>query len=144
MTRQAMQAEHRLTQCNLGQLYFGERRWPEALEAYSAAIAAGDDLLASAYSEAGRRAEVAESSHLYACTAYCLLQTGQPANALAQLEAGKTRLLSEALALGETDVAHLPAQHQVALQEKRQNIRELEAEMRLPLDTPARARPAPN
>jgi tetratricopeptide (TPR) repeat protein len=41
-TREAMPSDHRLTQRNLGNLYFGERRWAEALEAYQAAIAAGE------------------------------------------------------------------------------------------------------
>ena len=138
MTREALPSDHRLTQRNLGNLYFGEGRWNEALEAYRAAIAAGDDLLQAAYTEAGRRAEVGETAQLYANAAYCLLQSGQPAEALLTHERGKTRLLAEALALAEADLSMLPQAQQAQVRTARDDVRALEAEMRLPADTPAR------
>jgi CHAT domain-containing protein/tetratricopeptide (TPR) repeat protein len=136
-TREAFPREYRQTQRNLGNLYFGERRWRDALGALTAAISVGDELFATAYTETGRRAEIAETSTLYARAAYCLLQLNQPAEALTQAEAGRARLLGEALALVEAET-QLPTELRNALAAKRQTLRELEAEMRLPAHTPAR------
>lgn len=95
-------------------------------------------MLASSFSEAGRRAEVGETARLYACAAYSLLQSSQPGPALVMLERGKTRLLAEALALGDADLKMLPQKLQEQVREARQTVHSLEAEMRLPLATPAR------
>jgi CHAT domain-containing protein len=54
------------------------------------------------------------------------------------LERGKTRLLNEALALGDLDLHSLPERQRISLQEARRAVKELEAEMRIPPDTPAR------
>jgi CHAT domain-containing protein/tetratricopeptide (TPR) repeat protein len=137
-TRAALPSDHRQTLRNLGYLYFEERRWDEALEAYQAAIATGDDLLAAAYTEAGRRAEVGETSRLYSRAAYSLLQAGQPDAALLMYERGKTRLLVEALALADADLSLLPEAQQGQMRAAREAVRALEAEMRLPPDTPGR------
>jgi CHAT domain-containing protein/tetratricopeptide (TPR) repeat protein len=137
-TRAAFPADHRETQRNLGNLFFGEHRWAEALTAYKQAIDAGNDLLAAAYTEAGRQAEVGETMQLYSRAAYCLLQVGHPGDALVMLERGKTRLLAEALALGDLDLKSLPEQQRASLQAARQALKALEAEMRLSADTPAR------
>ncbi len=137
-TRDKFPSDHRQTLRNLGDLYFGERRWSDALARFTAAIQVGDTLFAAAYSEAGRRAEIAETSALYARAAYCLLQLKNPEDALERAEAGKTRLLGEALALAGADTANLPPEQTEALHVKRQIVSELEAEMRLPSDTPAR------
>ncbi|MCX7840277.1 MAG: CHAT domain-containing protein, partial [Anaerolineae bacterium] len=127
----------RQTLRNLGNLYFRERAWDKAYTTFSAAIQVGDELFATAYTETGRRAEIAETSALYARTAYTLLQLDRPADALTQAEAGRARLLGEALALAEAETK-LPNELQHALAAKRRAIRELEAEMRLPPNTPAR------
>jgi CHAT domain-containing protein len=137
-TRASFPADHRQTQRNLGNLLFEERRWPETLTAYQSAIAAGADLLASSYSEAGRQAEVSETARLFTHAAYSLLQTQQYDEALLMLEHGKTRLLAEALALGDLDTKVLSKKQRAPLQAARQTLRMLEAEMRLPPDTPAR------
>ena len=130
--------DHRRTQRNLGNLHFGEKNWSQAHAAYAASIEAGAALLASAYTEVGRRAEVGETARLYAQDAYCLLRLGQSTEAFLRLDQGKTRLLSEALALQEADLQLLPKDQQAALQEARRAVRELEAELRMPQDTPAR------
>jgi CHAT domain-containing protein/tetratricopeptide (TPR) repeat protein len=120
------------TQRSLGDLYFGERRWNEALSTYKGAISVGDKLLQTSYSEAGRQAEVAKTAGLYSRAAFCLVQVGEYGAALVQLEAGKTRLLAEALAFSDADMAMLPAGQQHTLADLRQRIRALEAEYRLP------------
>ncbi len=137
-TREALPSDHRLTQRNLGNLYFGERRWVEALEAYQAAIAAGDDLLKAAHTEAGKRAEVGETAQLYARAAYCLLQLGQPAEALLMHERGKTRLLAEALALAEANTSLLLPEEHAKRQALQEQVTALQEEMALPLDNPRR------
>ncbi len=92
----------------------------------------------AAYTEPGRKAEIAETSDLYAHTTYALIKLGRVSEALTQLEQGKTRLLSQALLLNEMDATHLPATQQDTLRRLRQTLRELETEMRLPAGTPAR------
>ncbi len=119
----------------LGSVYFDKQRWNEAHAAFAHAIEAGQMLLETAYTEAGRQAEVEETSRLYARASYCLLHLAQYGAALHQLEQGKTRLLAEVLALSGADVT--PAQQQ-SIFAARETIRSLEAEMRLPPDTPAR------
>jgi CHAT domain-containing protein len=94
--------------------------------------------LSTAYTEEGRRAEVIQTTRLHARAAYALLRAQQPTEALLKLEQGKTRLLSQALALIDVDLAMLPEAQQGELREARRRVRELEAEMRLPPDTPAR------
>ncbi len=137
-TREAFPAEYRRTQRNLGALHFGREDWARAHAAFTAAIEAGADLLAAAYTETGRRAEVGESARLYAEDAYTLLRLERPGDGLVRLEQGKTRLLSEALALAALDLTMLAEADQEAMRSARQAVRELEAEMRLPADTPAR------
>jgi CHAT domain-containing protein/tetratricopeptide (TPR) repeat protein len=137
-TPQTLPASHRLTQYNLGDLYFNQGSWREAQNAFSAAIAVGIDLLKLASSETGRQAEVEESSDLYIKSAYCLLQLGDADAALVQLEAGKTRLLSQALALSGADLALLSESQIASLQLLRQRIRALEIEYRLPLNNALR------
>jgi len=131
-------ADYQQTQRNLARLHFREAHWAEAQNACQEAIRAERLLLAEAYTEAGRQAEVARTAELYARAAYALLKLGRPAEALVQLEQGKTRLLSKALALDELDVSGLPETQQQRLHTLRQTIRALEAEMRLSPDTPSR------
>ena len=137
-TLEAFPANHRLTLRSLGDLYFEELNWRAAVEAYQGAIHAGDLLLAAAYTTAGRRAEVSATAHLHARTAYSLLRLGRPNESLRWLDQWKTRLLNETLALGAVDLAALPEDQRRSLMDARQAIRELEAEVLLPPDTPAR------
>ena len=122
-------------------MHFEQNNWPHALKAYESAIAAGDDLLASAYSEAGRQAEVGETAQLFSHASYCLLQSHQYDEALVMLERGKTRLLAEALALADLDVAIFAKKYRAALQAARQSVKALEAEMRLRTDISGTVRP---
>lgn len=137
-TRTSFPASYRKTQLSLGKLFFDERRWTEALEAYQHAIDAGNDLLTAAYSEAGRQAEVSETAQPYSRTAYCLLQSNHPGDALVMLERGKTRLLSEALALGDINLKSLSEQQRARLQTVRDALKALEAEIHLSPNSPAR------
>lgn len=131
-------ADYQQTQYDLGNVNFMENNWSMAYQAYSCAINAGQNLIEAAYTEAGRQSEVRRSPELYANAAYCLFKMGKPDEALIRLEQGKTRLLAEALALGSADLAMLPEMQQQNMRDMRRKVRELEAEMRLPPDTPAR------
>ena len=137
-TLEQLPADHLRTMRNLANLHFDMQNWQEAYEAYEAAVEAGDLLLGAAYTESGRRAEVAETTRLHARAAYASLKTQRRVEALLTLEQGKTRLLSEALALAEADLEEVPEAQQRDLREARRGVRELEAEMRLPPGTPAR------
>jgi len=131
-------SDYRQTQRDLGNLHFNNNDWEQAHRAYELSIETGRGLFETSYTEAGRRAEVGESSRLYANDAYCLLQLGQAAKALLRLEEGKTRLLAEALALADIDLTLLPNDHRRSLRTARKEVSSLEVEMQLPTDTPAR------
>ncbi len=133
--RTAFPAEHRQTQSNLARLHFNERQWDQALDAQKRAIEAGDDLLKSAYSQTGRQAEVGETAQLYSQAAFCLVQTGAPGLGLEMLDRGKTRLLAEALALGDLDLATLPSTQRAQIETLRVQIHDVEIELRLPPET---------
>jgi CHAT domain-containing protein len=135
-TLEQFPADRLLTLHNLGDLYFNNRNWPEAYQTYADAIETGDELFKIAHTEPGRQAEVSETWRLYPRIAYCLLQLGQPNKALLRLENGKTRLMAETLALG--NLATLPEAQQLAIRSTRRVVDELDNEMRLPLNTPAR------
>jgi CHAT domain-containing protein len=137
-TLQAFPADYRQVQRNLGNLYFMEGQWAEAEAAYQNALRAGQNLLDVAYTETGRQAEVRETAQLYAHTAYGQLKLGQYDVALTTVDSGKTRLLSQALALDESNLAQLHTEQQEAVRQNRTMVRELEAEMRLLPSTPAR------
>lgn len=113
-------------QRNLGNLYFGNRNWEAAKQAYIAAIEAGNLLLEESYSRTGRQKAVGETACLFSRVAYCLLHGNEPAAALSMLEKGKTRLLAEALALSSTDDASLLKDEQKTLDDSRVVIRMLE------------------
>jgi len=103
-TLERFPADRRQTLRNLGNLHFTEQSWKNALDGYDGAIEAGNAVLAEAHTEVGRKAEVWETSGLYARSAYCLLKLEQIDKAVIRLEEGKTRMLTEALALADADL----------------------------------------
>jgi CHAT domain-containing protein/tetratricopeptide (TPR) repeat protein len=131
-------ADRRQTLRNLGHLHFAEQSWEKALADYDGAIEAGNAVLAEAHTEIGRKAEVGETSMLYARSAYCLLKRKQLDKAVLRLEEGKTRLLTEALALADADLDMLSVTQRQAMSEAREAVHSLEAEMRLAPDAPGR------
>ena len=138
MTLERFPADRRQTLCNLGRLRFNEHGWENALADYDGAIEAGNAVLSEAYTEIGRKAEVGETSMMYARSAYCLLKLEQIDKVVLRLEEGKARLLTEALALADADLDMLSVIQRQAMLEARESVRSLEAEMRLPYDSPSR------
>jgi CHAT domain-containing protein/tetratricopeptide (TPR) repeat protein len=138
MTLDRFPADRRLTLRNMGDLRFFEQSWENALANYNRAIEAGKAVLAEAHTEVGRKAEVGETSRLYARSAYCLLKLKQTDEAVLRLEEGKARLLAEALALANADLDMLSVTQRKEMSEAREAVRLLEAEMRLSSDVPSR------
>ncbi len=126
-TRQAYPIEHQQTTRNLADLYFDDCHWPEAAGGYGVAIAAGDQLLAEAFTSTGRQAEVGRSARLYPNAAYALVQQKQIAEALNALEAGKTRLLRAALAIAHT--AALPPPQRDRFEQARDRLLGAQADL---------------
>jgi len=131
-------AEHGRTQRDLGDLYFGQGKWAEAEAAYTTAIAAEADLPVQTHTETGHRDAAGSRSQTYIGAAYCAIRLGRPAASLLRLEQGKTHLLRETLALSEVELAALPEAEREVIGAARQAVHDLEAEIHLPPDTPAR------
>jgi CHAT domain-containing protein len=89
----------RRTLKELGGLLFRQRRWTECLTALDETMALGDYLESGSESDAGRIAEISEMGDVPERAAYCLVRTGRPGPALTVLDAGKTRLLRQVLAV---------------------------------------------
>ncbi len=137
-TRNAMPVEHRDTLKNIAQIYFGEKRWPEAYQTCRDAIDVGEDIFAVAVGDAGRMDTIGVMGQLYIYSAYSALQSGKYDDALTQLEASKARLLAEAQSLGDAKLTQLTEKDRDILQTRRECIRDLEYEYRLPTGNPAR------
>ncbi|MHA1949045.1 MAG: CHAT domain-containing protein [Candidatus Thorarchaeota archaeon] len=134
----ALPAYYLQTNQNIGNLYFTRNSWKRALGFYSKAIKANDILLASAYTDTGRRHEVSESSHLYTNAAYTLLQLGKLNEALTMLENGKTRLFSEAVSIRNVDLSILPLALSDSVRAFRKKLHDLKTEMLSQQNTPFR------
>ncbi len=126
-THQGYPIEHQQTTRNLADLYFDDGRWAEAAAVYGDAIAAGEHLLAEAFTSAGHQAEAGRSARLYANAAYALVQEKQIAQALNALEAGKTRLLRDALAIARA--AALPPPQRDRFEQARDRLLVAQAEL---------------
>jgi len=139
-TRVDLPAEHGRTQRDLGDLHFGQGEWALAEAAYVAALEAEADLPAQASTETGRRDAVGSRTQAYVDAAYCAVRLRRPAAGLLRLEQSRTHLLRETLALSEVELATLPEADRQAVAVARQAVYDLEAELHLAPDTPARRR----
>jgi len=126
----SLPAEHRRTQGNIADLFFGRQRWEEALEAYRAALAAGEAVYQSAATPEARRAMLRANLDFSTRAATCLVRLGRPAEAVALLEGGRTRSLNEALGRTEALLQRLPDSIRTAFLATRERIASLEAQSR--------------
>jgi CHAT domain-containing protein/uncharacterized protein YjbI with pentapeptide repeats len=131
-TADAFPAEHLNTQQRLGETLFELGSWDDAHKAFTAAAAASNALYTESFTEVGRRAELAKIGQLHSLDAWCLLQLGRFDSALERLERGKTRVLSEALALDAAALGRLDAAERDAIGIARDAVRALENQMRSP------------
>ncbi len=127
-TPETLPDQARRTALNWGNLAFRQRQWAEALRHYETALAAGEILYQSSMTPAGRRVELVENASLAVNAAYCLAREHQFDRGLLILDHGKTRLLSEALALSEAKLTVLPAEQQQKYQQAVERVRKQEAE----------------
>lgn len=103
--------------------------WRGAHRAYEVAIAAAENQYLAAQTDAERRRLMREHAPLYHRSALCLLHLGQPADALAVLEKGRARILSEALGLEESARALRGEEAEVKLDQTRAALSSAEASM---------------
>lgn len=92
------------TAAELGWFMLENGRWSDALAAFRTATRAGRELLDQAASFVGRRVEVGPLGALHAAAAYCLLKLDRVAEAVDELDAGRTRLLGKLYVAVEASV----------------------------------------
>ena len=144
MTRKAMPDDHRRTQHNLANLCFGEARWAEAIAAFQGALSAADFLYQAAAAPEARRAELREIRGLPPRLAYALSKKAEEADdtllrdAALTLEQNRARWLSETLALHSQKPPDVPDSVWRTFITHRERISRLQAEFRLPKDTPGK------
>jgi CHAT domain-containing protein/tetratricopeptide (TPR) repeat protein len=121
-------SQRRQALIRIGNLYFREAQWAEALNPYEEAWELGKQIIAAAYTDDSRRAESSALSRLHATTSFCLIKLGRLEEALVRLEQGKTRLLNEALNLAGIDSAPLTMGEREELRKARDAMRALQRE----------------
>jgi CHAT domain-containing protein/tetratricopeptide (TPR) repeat protein len=144
MTRQAMPDAHRHTQRNLADLCFGEKRWSRAISAWQGALSASELLYQVAATPEARRAELREVRDLPSRLAFALSRTFEGTDdaplqeAVLALEQNRARWFSESLALRSQRPANVPTHTWEGFIACGKQIQELQAELRLPEDTPGK------
>ena len=101
-------SECRRTNHYLADLHFAQGEWKAALDAYRAAMDAGERLYQADLSTESKATEVAENVALYCYAAFSAVRCGETTEALLILERGKTRLLAEALRLHVVRPVNVP------------------------------------
>lgn len=129
-TADAFPSHHLTSQQRLGEALCELERWDDAHQAFTAAAAVSNTLYAESFTEFGRHAELAKVGRLHALDAWCLLRLGHFDDALERLERGRTRVLSEALALDAAALGRLDATERDAIGTARDSVRALENQMR--------------
>ncbi|MBC8507683.1 MAG: CHAT domain-containing protein [Chloroflexi bacterium] len=122
----------------LAKLFFSLGHWDEAVRFYKSSANAAQLVFDTAYTDTGRKKVLEESQWLHNSHAYCLIQLGNYEDALDVIDRGKALLLRENLNLTEINSREILPKHRGEINQTRQLIRELEAEMWLPPDTPQR------
>jgi hypothetical protein len=85
-------------------------RWSDAASIYTTALAAAEDLYASALSKTSQASELADTKDLYRRAAYAYAQTQKPealGKAIATLEQGRARGLRETLERDRADLTDI-------------------------------------
>ena len=111
------------TNRDLAHLYFTQDEWQAALDAYLAAINAGEQLYRAGLSSESKTAETAVTADIYRHAAFAAARCGHATQALLILEQGKTRLLAEALHLQVRRPAAVPDEVWAAFEDARALIR---------------------
>jgi CHAT domain-containing protein len=109
-TPEAQPNNCRLTARSLGNLYADHDRWSEAKATYCTALDAAEILYQAAISKGSQEAELKETNDLYRRAAYAYAKVGDLETAIATIEQGRARSLSETL---QRDRADLEAIRQI-------------------------------
>lgn len=120
----------------LATVQFRFQRWDDALRSFTEAMRVTDQLLASAHTEPGRLASTSASSAIHDPASYCLYRVNDPLASLVCAEWGKGRLLAQALAVRDLDLAAAPSAQLERLRDLRSTVRALEAAMRATAPNP--------
>jgi tetratricopeptide (TPR) repeat protein len=120
----------------LGNLAFEVRDWETAARSYLEALAINRDYYKLAITRETRRLVSDMILSIPAMAAYALAQLGRTAQAVETLEQFRTRWLAQTLDLATADLAHLDANDRNLFEQIRKEIAALQAEERLPEDTP--------
>lgn len=139
-TREPFLSEHSRTCGFLGHVHFQNRGWQKALDAYTQAAEAAEEVIRGAYTETGQGHQIADTSLYFMRAAYCLVELDRPGEALVMLDRGKGRALSLDLAVNST--LNATSGNSKELAAAHSNVAVLEAEMRLPAKHPSRRRDA--
>jgi CHAT domain-containing protein len=126
-TPETTPAECRGCNHNLAHLYFTHKMWNSALDAYRAAIDAGEYLYRAGLSSESKATAMAENAALYRHAAFSAVHCGETTDALLILEQGKTRLLSEALRFRMLCPANVPSDIWTAYRDAVTTLRALQS-----------------
>ncbi len=91
-----------------GHWAFERQAWEEAVEAYDYAYRAMERLFRTQFSRSGKTSWIGELRGVPSRAAFAYWKTGQPEQAVEALEAGRARLLGEALERQRRDLDNLP------------------------------------
>jgi CHAT domain-containing protein len=114
----------------LGNLYFKQQFWADAITAYREAIVANETLYRIAATDVSRSRELSHTLGLYSNLAYAQARLGYYDEAVVQLENSRTKILSEALLRDQASLKSLEPEDQAAFAAVRERIKELETEAR--------------
>jgi CHAT domain-containing protein/tetratricopeptide (TPR) repeat protein len=137
MTLQQLPDDYCTVQRALGNLFFDEKRWLEASNAYEKAIIAGELLYKEAITPEARQAELRKISSLPARQAYALAKTTglerfeMLQKAVMTLEQSRSRWLNEALSLQSEKSPSIPQSEWHAFVKKREEVQTLIGKTRL-------------
>ena len=98
----------RRTARSLANLYFEQGRFVQVDQPYRLAMQAAENLLQASLARGSKEVELGEIQGLPARAAYALAGTGKLVEAVEALEAGRARLLAEALEQSRRDLERLP------------------------------------
>ena len=91
----------------LANLYADGNRWIESLDSYHTALTAVEVLYQAALSKGSQEAELSETNDLYRRAAYAYAKVGNLTAAVATLEQGRARGLSETLQRDRADIENI-------------------------------------
>jgi CHAT domain-containing protein len=140
MTQESMPIQHRRILHDLGFLALTEQHWRLAAEALQGALAASEQLYATASTPEARQAELREVNDLPTACSYALarLSTSDATalnNAAIILERNRARWLTESLALNREKPAAVPHELWQRFMEVTLQLKQLQIEAQLPDNT---------